>query len=1423
MGRVKRTPATEPSSTASNAGSENSAPTSTVDMLAQNFAQMSQVLTALTQNVTALNSVAGRSQSTNRLIPHVQPHVPTYDPSEELSSVERYITQLEQLAEANQWDETVLIVMATSHLRGMAEKWYKTQPNLNLSWEEWKAKLRESFSEEINYEAVLEKLVKRVKRPDEDLLTYYYDKLTLLQPFKFDDKIAVNLLVGGLKTEREVWASAKASNHSTPSSLLQLLKSYGSNSLHVKASSSKRIEFRSRNKPYAHRESQKRCFSCGKVGHISRDCFRKKEHPVGQPSKEVMTTKNDKVPLNNKYFMNAEMNGHGVRVFVDFGSSAMLIKKKTADTLQLKYDNKKTYLKGYGGGVVESIGTTGDVAIKLDECEVILPLLVVPDDKQEVDAIIGQPFTEHKGVTVYKTDRKLRFIKNVPGKDYILQAKMDTLVPSNYVGYVDCTGNLTGEIYLDESIRLREGEEYAIPRCILKIEEDKTCKLPVTNLSSTDLLIKKDQILARGQGCQKEQDHMLAEPKKKMTPLNSNDVDINKNLSQEQKKQLMQLINSYRDCFAMSLCEMGCAENAKMEICLTSSKPVTYRPYRMAHSERELVKGMIDQLKEADVIQDSFSEYASPIILVNKPNGQKRLCIDYRKLNQITHKERHPLPHMEDQIDQLKNYKYFTTLDLFSGYYQVKMGENSIPKTAFVTNDGHYEFKRMPFGLANAPSVFQRIINNIFGPLGGTVALAYLDDILSPCQTFEEGLEKLTKIFETLRKNHLTLNPSKCHFFQEKINYLGLEVSRDGVRPGLGKAKAIEEFQRPKNIHNVRQFLGLTGFFRRFIPNHAKLTAPLTKLLRKKEEWKWTDEQENSFIELKNKLKERPLLAIYDHKLPVEIHTDASQCGIAGIMLQPNEDEKLKPTHYFSRQLTTAESKWHSYELETLAVLETLRRFRVYLIGKPFKVLTDCQALKMASQKRDLVPRIARWWLQLQEFDFIVEHRAGSKMSHVDALSRNPATEDALETENFVLRIEPYDWVLVAQLTDDKINAIKHILEKPATDEYAKQIHKDYKLKENRLYKVDAGKELWVVPKGLRREILRACHDEMGHFSTNKTLDKLKEAYWFPRMTEYTTNYIKACIPCAQHKEPTGRKEGYLHPIEKVEIPFHTLHADHLGPFNQSTGGKKYVFAVIDSFTKFILLHAVKNTTTAAVLRFLKTTFTTYGIPTRLITDRGSAFTSKGFKDFTKLKGIKHILNAVATPRANGQIERYNATILQALATSIKHDDEWEKRLPDIQFAMNNTKNASTSLTPSELLMGYRPRASADSALTIKIQPERPVIKDLNKVRVDVKRRMTNDQRKQKERFDLKRLRPRRYNVGDLVMVRKRPTADGGSRKLLPRYKGPLQVEKILPNDRYLVSEIRGSTRSSRAPFRNVESVEHLKKWVNKENLSDED
>ncbi|CAH2207540.1 jg11310, partial [Pararge aegeria aegeria] len=363
-----------------------------------------------------------------------------------------------------------------------------------------------------------------------------------------------------------------------------------------------------------------------------------------------------------------------------------------------------------------------------------------------------------------------------------------------------------------------------------------------------------------------------------------------------------------------------------MVIHLNSDKPVHLRPYRTCNADRIIVRQMVNELLEAQIIQESKSAYASPALLVNKKNGEKRLCIDYRALNKLTIKDKYPMPRIEDLIDRLHGCTFFTNLDLKSGYYQIKMSEESIHKTAFITEDGHYEFLRLPFGLANAPSCFQQMMDKVVGNMRFGNIINYLDDILIVSETAEENLVLLEKVLYIFKENGLTLNLKKCNFLKKEIEFLGYRVNSEGVKPSETKVRAVNEFPTPKTVHQLRQFLGLISYFRKFIKNCAVVCSPLTKLLKKDTAWRWTSEHDSVFSTLKMTLTSEGILVLFDPNKENVLYTDASRDGIAGILMQVTEQGE-KPVHYYSRQTTEDEKKYHSFELELLAIVQSLQKF----------------------------------------------------------------------------------------------------------------------------------------------------------------------------------------------------------------------------------------------------------------------------------------------------------------------------------------------------------------------------------------------------------------------------------------------------------------------------------------------------------------
>ena len=355
----------------------------------------------------------------------------------------------------------------------------------------------------------------------------------------------------------------------------------------------------------------------------------------------------------------------------------------------------------------------------------------------------------------------------------------------------------------------------------------------------------------------------------------------------------------------------------------------------------------------------------------------------------------------------------------------------------------------MPFGLKNAPIVFQRLMAKIKNLTESDDMLHYMDDILIGAQTADELLQKMKRVFDALRTAGLTLNPKKCIFAAKTLPFLGHQLTPNGIQPGEIKTLAIRDFKRPTTVTDLRRFLGLSGYFRKCVPNYAIISEPIRQLLRKDAKFRWSESQEKAFNDLKSCLTKMPVLIAFDQDADHQLHTDASSHGLAAVLMQKSND-CWKPVAFYSRSMSDTENKMHSYELETLAVVEGLERFRYYIYGKTITVVTDCSAVKNTMTKRNLIPRIARWWLRIQDYAINIEHRSEQRMTHVDALSRVEVSRNAKPASLRVLKanIDDSDWLYSMQLQDSKL---KEIIDKLKQND--KQIKKEFVIEHGRLYK----------------------------------------------------------------------------------------------------------------------------------------------------------------------------------------------------------------------------------------------------------------------------------------------------------------------------------------------------------------------------------
>ena len=844
-----------------------------------------------------------------------------------------------------------------------------------------------------------------------------------------------------------------------------------------------------------------------------------------------------------------------------------------------------------------------------------------------------------------------------------------------------------------------------------------------------------------------------------------------------------------------------------MKIRLTNENPFQHRPQRLSFHEKEKLREMIKDLLEKGIIKQSDSPFASRIVLVRKKSGELRLCVDYRALNKLTIKDSFPLPLIEDCLDYLGNKKIFTTLDLESGYYHVNVESESQKYTAFVTPEGLYEFTKMPFGLKNAPSVFQRYVTAVFKDLlDKGLIIVYFDDILIASYTLREHLDTLRLVLERMAQRGLKLNMKKCRFACESIDYLGFVASAKGISPGRIKVKDIENFPVPNNAKQVLSFVQLCGYFRRFVKNFSLIARPLYNLTKEGVEFEFNEKCMEAFNILKKCLITEPVLSIYDPKRETELHTDASQLGFGAILMQRQDDNKMHPIAYFSTRTTAAEAKNHSFVLETQAIYKALERFRVYLEGIEFVIVTDCMSLEKAFAKKDMNRSIDKWLCEMMRYNFTVKHRSGTNMPHVDALSRVP----------LIAAIDPTDidiQIRAKQSVDKKILDIREKLEQSDLA--------GFELVNGVVYKKGRKGELcMMVPEDMENEIIRTMHEKRGHFGINKTYDDLKEYYWFDNMREKVVNYIKGCIKCIIYSSSTKKSETALHSIPKVPVPFHTIHIDHMGPLPSILSKRKHVLVIVDAFTKFVKIYPVNSTSTKEVICAMTKYFEYYSRPVRIVSDRGSCFTSAEFRSFVDGLNIAHVKTATCAPQANGQVERVNRIIKNMLGkiTDPINNGDWSRKIKDVEMAINNTKQSSTGLSPCEVLWGVKQRGNVVDYILEHIENlnkmESP---DLAAIRNEAHVNIKKSQDKAGKWFINNSKGAKQYNVGDLVFIHNVDTTVGSNKKLNFKFKGPYRVDKTLPNDRYVIKDVDGC-QLSQIPYDGVIEARNMRLWVKKVN-----
>jgi len=917
-----------------------------------------------------------------------------------------------------------------------------------------------------------------------------------------------------------------------------------------------------------------------------------------------------------------------------------------------------------------------------------------------------------------------------------------------------------------------------------------------------------------------EINHIAITPRPPFTPEQEGKLDINPSLTPEQKVRLLDMLGTHSKAFAWNTSEVGKCNIIKFKIDTGDSPPIAEKFYRKSIEETRIIREQVHELLRAGIIRPSTSAWcANPLVVTKKtkPGEPKeyRMVISYKKLNAVTKVEQYPMTDIDTILHSLNDCDTFTKMDLRSGYFQIEIEEEDKCETAFICSEGLFEFNYMAFGTINAPACFNRMMGRILNDLVAQKKVAfYMDDLVVTSKGFEKNLEYTREVVQRLMKHGLTLHPNKCSWCMDSITILGHVVDKFGVHCDPQKLAAVKELPPPQNLKELRSLLGMCSYYRSFIPDFASITRPLTSLLRKDEKYHWGTDQQSSFDKLKQAMASPPILTHYDENLPIQLLSDASTKGIGGALMQTHNGRR-KPICYASRTLSPAESKYSVSELECLAIIWLVGKFRHYLFERPFTIITDhCSicALKMAKNLTNA--RLLRWQVKLQSMKYTIEYTKGASHHLADCLSRmavKPPTESDEEDEIPLYTVAANDG-----LTD--------LAQKQASDPHLSKLLLKYKDVHDGIgYKVLHGILYYqnttdtypriCVPSVMINELIRELHEAplMAHVGGFKTYERIKCRYFFPNLRKKIDEFIRSCHVCQMRRPPP---EGYFGQTknlttEDLEV-WDLVSIDICGPFPQSTRGNKYIIQAVEHKTRWVIAKAYREATAKTVARFVyEHIICVFGSPKRLLSDNGTQFTSNFYKELNNYLGTKVIYSTPYHSEGNALCERQFKTIQQILSKFVSYNQkDWCKFLPSSIFAINTTTQKSLKYSSYYLLFLREPRIPFDvyhDRLTpVTSVPE--LVAKMKTVHAEASSNLTEALKTQKVVRD-KKFKNLEFDLGDKVMVYTSVGRPDTARKLTLKWYGPYEVTGKMSSLNYTVFPLfpcRGHTKEIRCHIKRM-------------------
>ena len=878
-------------------------------------------------------------------------------------------------------------------------------------------------------------------------------------------------------------------------------------------------------------------------------------------------------------------------------------------------------------------------------------------------------------------------------------------------------------------------------------------------------------------------------------------VTIGKNLTEQQKSIVKNLIGEYDDIFAENPKKPKKSKLVEHPIITDDALPVKRKYKRIPLAWEDEVEQQIQEMIKNDIIRPSTSPWNAPLILVKKKDGSTRFVCDFRGLNDVTIKDTYPLPNVRDVLDSMHGSRYWTTLDAASAYWSMPLREEDKEKTAFSVPRGKFEFNVTPYGLTNAGASYQRMMDICLAGLPPERILAYLDDIVIFSPTFEDHIADVRKVFDRLRSADISLKASKCVFASDEVEYLGYELSMNGIKPQRKLTEAILSFEKPENRKELKRFLGLIGFYRNFIDGFGNICHPLNRLTSENVQFVWSEECAVAFEGLKARLASKPVLAFPCLGKDFIVDVDASDMAFGGVLMQTGEDGLLHPVAYFSDAVQKSQSGWAPTTKEAFALVLATRHWHVYLAGVNFILNSDHNPLQYMREQKDPRGKFSRWILELEEYSYKVNYIPGVENVRADPLSRNIGASTTQPCDNFEEKIycisaanETFKEQLKTEQDNDPVLHIARTCVRDGTkisQGRLKRVQKQLRIEEGILTK--SGRP--VIPASLRKYVVENIHN-VAHFGVDKDYATIKDRFYWPNMYAYIKMFVSSCETCQKTNCDTRPPRAPLIPMFIPSAPMQLISLD-IAYMPPDSEGYRYILLIGDTFSKFINAVPLQDQTAPTIVKaFSSKWLYLHGNPHYLLSDQGSNVDGDTVREFCDTFGIEKRRSSAYHSQGNGFAERNIRSIREVLRSALLdrkvEQTKWRKLLPELVFALNCSYSKAIQAVPYEVVFGRKATLPIDILLNTNAEsiPNDSITPNSYSEELNMKLTLMFDyvteklqisKDMMKKQYD-KNIRFHDYEEGSKVWLKVKHYKSGETRKLSPRRGGPWTVIEKLPN-----------------------------------------